>query len=73
MKKLFTVMLVLALALSLAACGGKDAADETEPEEIIEEETAEEEEEQPAEMPQELVGSWQLDQERSSGPASASL
>ena len=74
MKKLFTVMLVLALALSLAACGGKDAADETEPEEIIEDETAEEEEEeQPAEMPQELVGSWQLDQERSSGPASASL
>lgn len=74
MKKLFTVMLVLVLALSLAACGGKDAEDETEDaEEIIEEETAEEEEEQPEAMPQELVGSWQLDQERSSGPASASL
>ena len=74
MKKLFTVMLVLVLALSLTACGGKDAADETEDtEEIIEEETAEEEEEQPEAMPQALVGSWQLDQERSSGPASASL
>ncbi|MBQ1342796.1 MAG: hypothetical protein IIY40_01390 [Firmicutes bacterium] len=74
MKKLFTVMLVLLLALSLTACGGKDAADETEDtEEIIEEETAEEEEEQPEAMPQALVGSWQLDQERSSGPASASL
>ena len=73
MKKLFTVMLVLALALSLAACGGKDAADETEPEEIIEDETAEEEEEeQPAEMPQQLVGSWQPDPERG-GLAAASL
>ena len=74
MKKLFTVMLVLALALSLAACGGKDAADETEPEEIIEDETAEEvEEEQPAEMPPELVGSWQPDPERGGLAAASSL
>ena len=39
MKKLFTVMLVLALALSLAACGGKDAADETEDTSELDEET----------------------------------
>ena len=67
MKKL-AALLILALALSLAACGAQEAAEEEniniEEEETAEEETAEEEE-TAVTLPEALIGSWALDAQRS--------
>ncbi|MBR5429569.1 MAG: hypothetical protein IK116_03470 [Firmicutes bacterium] len=64
MKKLWTLGVVIMLALALTACGHGGEPEETETEETAAETAVTEEEpaaEEAAELPAELVGSWMLE------------
>lgn len=79
MKKLLTPAVLILLSLALAACGSQEVTEpETEDAAAVQQAEAaapptESEPVRPAELPQALVGSWQIDQERSLWAAAASL